>query len=131
MFPPEQAIGSTIKIRLEMAHGEPVLMRLAQLDFMDDLPGTPVAIPRDQPAANLGLRQFRRRPVAMDGAGSGPHLMGLIYHDYVLHEYAYDRDSKFGRLDKALSKAEANGWTVVSVKSWKIVFPLMQPQLRY
>jgi hypothetical protein len=125
--PPEQVIGSTIETRFEMAGGQPVLMRLAALDFVDDGPGKPVAINRViglRPILAFGNSDGDLQMLQWTAAGPGPHFMGLIHHDDAMREYAYDRDSQFGRLDKALRVAKAKGWTVVSMKKdWNTIFP--------
>ena len=57
-------------------------------------------------------------------AGAGARFAGIVHHTDAVREYAYDRQSKFGKLDKALDAALANGWTVVDMKQdWKEVFP--------
>jgi phosphoserine phosphatase len=126
-IPPEQVIGSTIKTQFEMRNGEPVLMRLAQIDFVDDGPGKPVAINRIiglRPILAFGNSDGDLEMLQWTAAGHGPHLMGLVHHDDAAREYAYDRNSKFGHLDKALNAAQTNGWIVVSMKNdWKAIFP--------
>jgi haloacid dehalogenase-like hydrolase len=125
--PPEQVIGSAIKTQFEMNDGEPVLMRLAQIDFVDDGPGKPVAINRIiglRPILAFGNSDGDLQMLQWTAAGHGPRLMGLVHHDDAVREYSYDRNSKFGRLDKALRAAQTNGWTVVSMKNdWKAIFP--------
>jgi hypothetical protein len=57
-------------------------------------------------------------------AGTGPRFAGLVHHTDAAREYAYDRDSKVGKLDQALDEATVKGWTVVDMKrDWKTVFP--------
>ncbi len=125
--PPEQIVGSTIKTKFEMIRTKPAIVRGTAIDFIDDGPGKPVGIAR-----NIG-----RRPVMAFGNSDGDLQMlqyttgspgarfGLIvHHTDAVREYAYDRDSAVGRLDKALDAAPANGWTVVSMKDdWKVIFP--------
>jgi hypothetical protein len=61
-------------------------------------------------------------------ASSGTRFMGLVHHTDAEREYAYDRTSSFGRLDKALDKARARGWTIVSMKDdRKVIFPAGGP----
>lgn len=125
--PPEQVVGSSIKTEFEMRDGRPELIRLPQMNFIDDGPGKPVGI-----NAHIG-----RRPIAAFGNSDGDYEMlqwttmaggrrfGLIvHHTDAEREYAYDRTSHFGRLDKALDAAPANGWAVVDMKQeWKRIFP--------
>jgi phosphoglycolate phosphatase-like HAD superfamily hydrolase len=125
--PPEQVVGSSIKEKFEPRDGKPVIVRLPAIDFIDDGPGKPVGI-----AKFIG-----RRPIMAFGnsdgdlqmleytTGSGGARFGLIvHHTDPDREYAYDRKSAIGRLDKALDEAANKGWTVVSMKDdWKEVFP--------
>jgi hypothetical protein len=127
-MPPEQVIGSTIKAKYELHDGKPVLVRLPEIDFIDDYAGKPV-----------GINQFvGRRPVMAFGNSDGdfemlewtttvkgPRFGLIVHHTDGEREYAYDRDSHFGRLDKALDAASRNGWVVVDMKkAWKRVFPV-------
>ncbi len=125
--PPEQVVGSSIKTKFEMQHGRPILFRLPEMNFIDDGPGKPVGI----------ISHIGRRPIAAFGNSDGDLQMlqwttmsggvrfGLIvHHTDAEREYAYDRDTPFGRLDKALDAAAANRWTVVDMKTdWKVIFP--------
>lgn len=126
-IPPEQVLGSSIETRFAMRDGRPVLFRLPQLDFVDDKAGKPVGI----------NRHIGRRPIAAFGNSDGDLEMlqwttmsggvrfGLIVrHTDSEREWAYDRNSQIGRLDKALIAAAVNNWTVVDMKrDWKRVFP--------
>jgi phosphoglycolate phosphatase-like HAD superfamily hydrolase len=125
--PPEQVIGSSIETTFELRDGKPVLVRLPEINFIDDKAGKPVGI-----NAHIG-----RRPIAAFGnadgdlemlqwttAGKGARLALLVHHTDAAREWAYDRTSSIGRLDKALDAAQARGWTVVSMKDdWKRLFP--------
>jgi phosphoserine phosphatase len=125
-IPPEQVVGSSIKTRFEMRDGRPTLFRLPEIDFIDDKAGKPVGI----------NQHIGRRPIAAFGNSDGDLEMlqwatmsggvrfGLIvHHTDAEREYAYDRQSHFGRLDKALDAATLNKWTVVDMKNdWKRVF---------
>jgi len=126
-IPPEQVIGSTIKTRFEMQNGEPVLMRLPELDFVDDKEGKPVAIQRiigRRPIAAFGNSDGDLQMLEWTAAGAGARLMLIVHHTDGDREYAYDRKSSFGRLDKALDEAKAKNWVVVSMKDdWKTIFP--------
>ena len=125
-IPPEQVVGSSIKTRFEMRDGRPTLFRLPEINFIDDKAGKPVGI----------NEHIGRRPIAAFGNSDGDLEMlqwttmsggvrfGLIvHHTDAEREYAYDRQSHFGRLDKALDAARLNQWTVVDMKNdWKRVF---------
>jgi phosphoglycolate phosphatase-like HAD superfamily hydrolase len=126
-IPPEQVIGSTIKTQFEMRDGKPVLMRLPEIDFIDDKAGKPVSINKfigRRPILAFGNSDGDQQMLQWTAAGSGARFMGLVHHTDAEREYAYDRTSEFGRLDKALDEAKARGWTVVSMKDeWKTIFP--------
>ncbi len=126
--PPEQVVGSSIKTRFEMRDATPVLVRLPEVNFIDDKTGKPIGI----------NEHIGRRPIAAFGNSDGDLEMlqwttltggarfGLIvHHTDAEREYAYDRHSHFGRLDKALDAAAINKWTVVDMKKdWKRIFPV-------
>lgn len=130
-IPPEQVIGSSVKLKYEVRDGRPVLLRLPEIDFIDDKAGKPVGI----------HRQIGRRPIFAAGnsdgdfemleyttAGAGPRFGLLLHHTDGQRETAYDRQSPFGRLDKALDAAPQRGWTVIDMRQdWKQVFPDKQP----
>jgi hypothetical protein len=126
-IPQEQVVGSSIKVEYEMRDEGPVLVRLPEIDFIDDKAGKPV-----------GIHQFiGRRPVFAAGnsdgdlqmlqwttGGKGPSFGLIVRHTDAEREWAYDRDSHVGRLDKALDEAGTRGWTVVDMKAdWRQVYP--------
>ncbi len=127
--PPDEVVGSSIKTRFQMDGDIPVLYRLAEINFVDDGPGKPVGINEhigQHPIAAFGnsdgdLQMLQWATMV----GPGPHLGMLIHQTDAVREYAYDRNTSFGRLDKALDTAPAMGWVVVSMKDdWKRVFSL-------
>jgi len=126
-IPPEQVVGSTIKTKFEMRDGMPVIMRLAEVDFIDDKEGKPVAINKfigRRPILAFGNSDGDLQMLQWTAAGGGARFMGLVHHTDAAREWAYDRNSHVGRLDKALDEAQAKGWTVVDMKNdWKIIFP--------
>ena len=126
--PPDQVIGSSIKTRFEMKDGAPTLFRLPDVNFIDDKAGKPIGI----------NEHIGRRPIAAFGNSDGDQAMLewttgnkslarfglLVHHTDAVREWAYDRDSKVGKLDKALDAAPAEGWTVMSMKDdWNKIFP--------
>jgi phosphoglycolate phosphatase-like HAD superfamily hydrolase len=126
-IPPEQVVGSSGVTKFEIAaDGQPVLMKLPQLEFVDDGPGKPVGINRfigRRPIFAFGNSDGDRQMLEWTAAGSGARFMGLVHHTDAEREYAYDRQSRIGKLDKALDKAMAKGWTVVDMKrDWKAIF---------
>ena len=125
-IPPEQVLGSTIKMQFEMRNGQPVLMRLPAIGFIDDGPGKPVGINQfigRRPILAFGNSDGDLQMLEWTAAGPGARLMLLVHHTDAVREYAYDRNSSVGQLDKALDEAIAKGWTVVSMKDdWKKVF---------
>jgi phosphoserine phosphatase len=126
-IPPEQVVGSSIEVKYEMRDGEPVLMRLPKIRFIDDKAGKPVGIHYhigQRPIAAFGNSDGDLEMLTYVTAGKGPRFGLLVHHDDAKREFAYDRDSAFGKLDKALDAAKAKGWTVVDMKEdWKQVFP--------
>ena len=126
--PPEQVIGSTIKTKFEVRDGKPVIVRLAEIDFIDDKDGKPVAINkfiRRRPIFAVGNSDGDFEMLQWTTAGTGPRFGLIVHHTDAEREYAYDRQSYFGRLDKALDEAPKRGWHVVDMKQdWKIIYPL-------
>ncbi len=127
-IPPEQVVGSSGVVKFEMgADGKPVLMKEAKVEFVDDGPGKPVGINRfigHQPIFAFGNSDGDQQMLEWTAAGSGARFMGLVHHTDAEREWAYDRDSHVGKLDKALDEATAKDWTVVDMKQdWNVVFP--------
>jgi hypothetical protein len=129
-IPPEQVVGSSIKTKFELRDGKPVLMRLPELNFIDDKAGKPVGINQHigrRPIAAFGNSDGDLQMLQWTAAGSGPRFCLYVHHTDAEREWAYDRKSSIGRLDKGLDEAAAKGWTVVSMKDdWKQVFPFEQ-----
>jgi len=126
-IPPEQVIGSSIKTKFEMRDGKPVLVRLPEMDFIDDKEGKPVGIHKfigRRPIAAFGNSDGDLQMLQWTAAGDGIRFMLLIHHTDAKREWAYDRKSHIGRLHKALDEANARGWTVVDMqKDWKVIYP--------
>ncbi|MEZ5554722.1 HAD family hydrolase [Haliea sp.] len=126
-IPPEQVAGSSVVTEFELRDGKPVLVRMPEIRFIDDKEGKPVGI-----NSHIG-----RRPIFASGnsdgdlqmlqytaAGQGPRFMLYLHHTDAEREWAYDRESHVGRLDKGLDEARERGWTVIDMqRDWKTVFP--------
>lgn len=131
-IPPERIVGSSLKMKYEMREGKPVLLKLAEVNFVDDKEGKPVGI-----ASHIG-----RRPIFAAGNSDGdlqmlqwttidrgdgdrtPRFGLIVHHTDSEREWAYDRDSQIGKLDKALDESASRGWTVVDMKKdWNNIFP--------
>jgi phosphoserine phosphatase len=125
-IPPEQVIGSMGKLAFEVRDGGPALVKQPGVDFIDDKEGKPVAIARfigRRPIAAFGNSDGDLAMLQYTAAGPGAQLMVYVHHDDAEREWAYDRSSAIGRLDKGLDEAADRGWTVVSMKDdWKTVF---------
>jgi phosphoserine phosphatase len=126
-IPPEFVVGSTIKTTYEVRDGEPVIVRLPEIDFFDDKAGKPVGINRHigrRPIAAFGNSDGDFQMLEWTTAGDGARLGVYIHHTDAEREWAYDRDSHVGRLDRGLDEAKERGWVVVSMKdAWGRVFP--------
>ncbi len=125
--PPQNVVGSSIKTEYRVEDGKGVLMRLPEINFVDDKAGKPVGI----------MSHIGKRPIAAFGNSDGDYQMleyttlgaegarlgMIVHHTDAEREYAYDRDTHFGRLDKALDDAPGQGWVVIDMaKDWKTVF---------
>ena len=127
-IPPEQVIGSSGVVKFQVAaNGKPELMKLPKIEFVDDGPGKPAGINRfigRRPIFAFGNSDGDLQMLQWTVAGAGARFAGLVHHTDAKREYAYDRDSNVGKLDKALDEATTKGWTVVDMKrDWKTVFP--------
>jgi phosphoglycolate phosphatase-like HAD superfamily hydrolase/2C-methyl-D-erythritol 2,4-cyclodiphosphate synthase len=126
-IPPEQVIGSRGKLKFELRDGKPVLVKLPEPDFVDDKEGKPIAIQSligRRPIAAFGNSDGDLQMLQWTSAGSGARLAVYIHHTDAEREWAYDRTSSIGRLDKGLDEATAKSWTVVSMKDdWKVIYP--------
>ena len=126
-IPPEQVIGSSIKAKYELRDGKPVIVKIPELHFIDDKAGKPVGI----------YQHIGRRPIFAAGnsdgdfqmlewttTGNGARFGLLVHHDDAEREFAYDRQSHVGRLDKGLDEGPKRGWTIVSMKNdWSRIYP--------
>ncbi len=126
-IPPEQVIGSSIRTTYEVRGNAPVLLRLPELDFVDDKAGKPVGIHRHigrRPIAAFGNSDGDFQMLEWTSAGEGTRLAMLVHHDDAAREVAYDRESHIGRLARGLDEAATRGWVVASMKrDWRRVFP--------
>ena len=125
-IPPEQVVGSSAKLSFELRDGKPVIVKLPELDFVNDKAGKPVGIQKfigRRPIATFGNSDGDQQMLEWTAAGSGARFALIVHHDDAEREWAYDRKSSVGKLDKALDEANAKGWTIVSMKDdWKTVF---------
>lgn len=127
-IPPEQVVGSSGIVRFERgADGAVALVKEPKVEFVDDGAGKPVGINRfigRRPILAFGNSDGDLQMLQYTAAGDGPRFMGLVHHTDAEREWAYDRASHVGKLDKALDEAKAKGWAVVDMKAdWKTVFP--------
>jgi phosphoserine phosphatase len=131
-IPPEQVVGSSIKTKYEVQDGKPVIMRLAEIGFIDDKTGKPIGINNfigRRPIAAFGNSAGDREMLEWTGAGDGARLMMLVFHDDKTREYAYGPadglpDTKFGTFPQSLmDEAKEKGWVVISMKDdWGRIF---------
>jgi len=125
--PPEQVVGSSAKVEFQIKDGNPVLVRLPEVNFIDDKEGKPVGINQHigrRPILAFGNSDSDMQMIQYTVAGKGRRLGLFVHHTDADREYAYDRDSHVGTLDKALDQADANGWIIVDMKNdWNAIFP--------
>ena len=126
--PPEQVVGSYggVKYRLDAA-GKPELFKESRVDFVDDGPGKPSGINRfigRRPILGFGNSDGDLQMLQYTTAGDRARLALILHHTDAEREWAYDRKSQIGKLDKALDEGRAKGWTIVDMKNdWNVVFP--------
>lgn len=125
--PREQVLGSQGKLKFEVRDGKPVLIKLPEVQFVDDKEGKPVGIQTfigRRPVAAFGNSDGDLQMLQWTTAGTGPRFGLIVHHTDAEREWAYDRQSQVGTLDKALDAAPVNHWVVVSMKDdWKYIFP--------
>lgn len=127
-IPPEQIVGSSgvTQFRLNK-DGKGELFKTAKVDFIDDGPGKPVGINRNigrRPIIAFGNSDGDLQMLQYTTSGTGARLGVYVHHDDAVREYAYDRKSQIGKLDKGLDEAPKRGWPVISMKNdWKVIFP--------
>lgn len=126
-IPPEQVIGSSIKTKYVLRDGKPVLIRLPEIDFVDDKAGKPVGIHKfigRRPIMAIGNSDGDYEMLHYVTTGESPRFGLIVHHTDAQREYAYDRHSTTGRLEKGLDDAAKYGWVVVNMKDdWNVVFP--------
>jgi len=125
--PPEQVVGSEGKLKFEMRDGQPLLLKLPDVQFVDNNAGKPIGIETNigrRPIAAFGNSDSDLQMLQWTWAGSGKRFCLYVHHDDAVREWAYDRQSPIGRLDLGLDEARVKHWTVVSMKDdWKTIFP--------
>jgi phosphoserine phosphatase len=126
-IPPEQVVGSTGGLQFEMRDGQPVIVKLPTLLYNDDKDGKPVGIQRHigrRPVMAFGNSDGDLQMLQWTAAGAGARFCLYVHHTDVVREYAYDRKSHIGKLDKGLDEAAAKGWTVMNMRAdWKVIYP--------
>lgn len=127
-IPPEQVVGSSGVTKFVLQpDGVPVLLKEAKVEFVDDGPGKPVGINHfigRRPVFTFGNSDGDQQMLEWTAAGAGARFMGLIHHTDAAREYAYDRQSTIGKLDKAWDEAVRRKWALVDMKNdWKVIYP--------
>jgi len=126
-IPPEQVVGTSVVTKYELRDGKPVLIKMPEIFFIDDKEGKPIGIQKfigKRPIFASGNSDGDYEMLLWTTTGPGKRFGLLLHHDDAEREYAYDRKSHIGRLDKALDMARKNNWVVISMKNdWKTIFP--------
>jgi phosphoserine phosphatase len=126
-IPPEQLIGSTVRHKLDLRDGRQVMVRLPEIELINDKAEKVISIQRvigRRPILAFGNSDGDLPMLQWTAAGGGRRFCGYVHHTDAEREYAYDRTAATGRLDKGLEEAAARDWTVVDMKrDWKRVFP--------
>lgn len=124
--PPEQVIGSSVKTKYEVRDGKPAIVRLSEIDFIDDKTGKPVGIHKfigKRPIMAVGNSDGDFQMLEWTTSAPGARLGLIVHHDNAEREFAYDRKSAFGKLDRGLDEGPKRGWTIVSMKNdWRAVW---------
>ena len=126
-IPPEQVVGTSQRMKYELRNGEPVLVLLPQPQLINDYEGKPIGIQTfigRRPIAAFGNSDGDLQMLQWTAAGDGLRILVLVHHTDAEREWAYDRKSSIGRLDKAMDEALKRGWAIVDMKrDWKQIYP--------
>lgn len=126
-IPPYQVVGSTIKTEFDYNNGQALIRKVAKLDFIDDKDGKPVGINKfigKRPIFASGNSDGDLQMLQYADANEYPSFMLYLHHTDSEREWAYDRESHIGKLDKGLDEAADKGWTVIDMKNdWKVIYP--------
>lgn len=125
-IPPDQVIGSSGKVNYEVIDGKPTLVKLPELNFIDDKEGKPIGIHQyigKRPVFAAGNSDGDYAMLQWNSTGDGPRFGMIVHHTDSIREYAYDRESSIGRLDKGLDDAPKYNWLIVDMqKDFKNVY---------
>ncbi len=126
-IPRDQVVGSSIKTEFVNEDGNPIINRLAEIDFIDDKDGKPLGINKfigRKPVFASGNSDGDLQMLQWTASGEGKRFMLYVHHTDSIREWAYDRESHIGRLDKGLDEAKEKGWAVIDMKNdWKVIYP--------
>ena len=126
-IPPEQVVGSSIKAKYEVRDGKPVIVKIPELDFIDDKEGKPVGIHQHigrRPLFAAGNSDGDFQMLEWTTAGEGPRFGLLVHHTDADREWAYDRESHVGKLDRGLDEGPGRGWVFADMKrDWRVIHP--------
>ena len=126
-IPPDQVVGSSIKTEFDYNNGNPVIKRLPEMDFIDDGSGKPIGIHKfigKKPVFASGNSDGDLQMMQWTASNIHKSFMLYLHHTDADREWAYDRESPFGRLDKGLDEANEKGWTIIDMKKdWKSIYP--------
>jgi hypothetical protein len=126
-IPPYQVIGSSGKVKYDTLKGQSVLIKLPEINFIDDKEGKPVGIHQNigkQPVFTVGNSDGDYAMLQWTSAGTGPRFGMIVHHTDAQREWAYDRQSQIGHLEKGLDDAAKYNWLIVDMKmDWKKIYP--------
>jgi len=126
-IPPDQVVGSSIKTEFDYNDGNPVIRRLPEIDFIDDKAGKPIGIHKfigKKPVFASGNSDGDLQMMQWTASNDHKSIMIYLHHTDAEREWAYDRNSSIGRLDKGLDEAKSKGWTIADMKKdWKVIYP--------
>jgi hypothetical protein len=129
-IPPEQVVGSRVKVKHEYRGGLPVLLRLPEIDLIDDKAGKPVGIHQvigRRPTIAFGNSDGDFEMLEWTTSAKGPRLGVIVHHTDADREWAYDRESHIGQLVRGLDESPKRGWVIVDMKNdWKVIHPMPQ-----
>lgn len=126
-IPPYLVVGSSIKAKYEEVDGKLQVVKLPELNFIDDKAGKPVGIHQQigmKPIIAVGNSDGDFQMLEYTTQQAGPRLGIYLHHTDSVREYAYDSLSHIGNLKRGLVEGPGKGWVIIDMaKDWSTIYP--------
>ena len=126
-IPPYQVVGSSGGYKYQVQNDKGTILKLPEINFIDDKEGKPVGIIRNigkRPVFTAGNSDGDYAMLQFTSTGNGPRFGMIVHHTDSVREVVYDRNSSIGHLAKGLDDAAKYNWLIVDMKNdWKKIYP--------